>query len=181
MGAALLGVFLGTVALGHLLQDELQGLSKWVVERIGMVGMTVGTWLADGFCFPIPPQAYMVMAEASGSSVPVAFAFIALGSLLGGASAYAVAPQLNRIRFVSQAIERSAPRLHRLSGDNWLRGVFIISLTPIAFSWLCYAAALYRVPRRAFLLLCVLRLPKLLLFQLIVSFGWHTTFGSVGG
>ena len=180
MAAGLLGVFLVTLVLGHGLQSELESLSKWAIDKVGLLGMTVGTWLADGFMFPIPPQAYMVMAEASGVSVTLAFLFIAVGSMLGGVSGYLVAPQLARIDFVSQAIERSAPRLRKLSGDNWLRGVAIISLTPVAFSWLCYAAALYRVPRRAFALLCLLRIPKLVLFQLIVSFGWNSAFGLLG-
>jgi len=181
MSAALLGVFVISLVLGQLLQSELGSISKWVVERVGLLGLTVGTWLADGFYFPIPPQAYMVMAVASGVSVPLAFLFIAVGSLCGGVSGYWVAPQLARIDFVSQAIERSAPTVRRLSGDNWLRGVAIISLTPVAFSWLCYAAALYRIPRRAFALLCLLRIPKLLLFQLIISFGWNGAFGFIGG
>lgn len=173
-GALGLLLLLGSVwALGALFDQELQWIGQTFVKRFGLWGMALGTWLADGFNFPVPPQFYMLMAITSGTSQVKAFVAIAVGSVFGGVSAYCLAPQLSRWARIERAVRRSRPTLHRFSGEGWVRGVVVLSATPFAFSWLCYAAGLYHLPKRAFVLICLLRLPKLLLYQWLVNLGWH--------
>lgn len=172
-GASLLLLLLGVWALGIWLEEELRWLGGQFVARFGLWGMMFGTWLADGFCFPVPPQFYMLMALTGGVSQVVALLAIAAGSMLGGITGYLLAPQLARWGWIARAVQRTRPLLHRLSGEGWLRGVALVSVTPFAFSWLCYASGLYRLPKRALLLICLLRLPKLFLYQWLVRWGWY--------
>ena len=166
--ACLLGT---SLILSHLFKSELEDLSRLFFDRFGAFGAAVGTWLADGFNFPVPPQAYMLLAEANGT-VGEVFPAIAAGSLAGGVSGYLVAPVLMRFAWVRALVERSQSRVDVLCGEKWMMTSFLLSLSPIAFSWLCYSAALYRVPKRTFSCICLLRIPKLALYQQLVSWGW---------
>ncbi len=160
-----------TLAASHWFKPELEELSRQFYDRFGGWGAALGTWLADGFTFPVPPQAYMLLAEAHGATWKV-FPWIVAGSLAGGVSGYVVAPLLTRIAWVAAAIERTEPKVKAFLGKSWVLSGVLLGISPIAFSWLCYSSALYRLPRRVFALLCVLRVPKLLVYQLLVSWGW---------
>src|SRR5688572_5086694 len=83
----LLGVVLvlGLVAVAaHNFRAELEAVGRAFVEHLGYWGMGVGTLLADGFHFPVPPQFYMLLAISSGASLPIAMSVITAASLLGG-------------------------------------------------------------------------------------------------
>lgn len=160
-----------SVSLSHWLKPELERVSREFYENFGVWGAALGTWLADGFNFPVPPQAYMLLAEAHGAVRQVLPAIV-LGSLAGGVSGYLVAPILTRIVWISAFIERTQPRVRKFYDRGWIVASLLLSLSPIAFSWLCYCAALYRLPRRALGLLCLLRIPKLMAYQQLISWGW---------
>lgn len=166
--ACLLGA---SLILSHLFKSELEDLSRLFFDRFGAFGAAVGTWLADGFNFPVPPQAYMLLAEANGT-VGKVFPAIAAGSLAGGVSGYLVAPVLMRFAWVRALVERTQSRVDALSEKRWMTTSLLLSLSPIAFSWLCYCAALYRVKKRTFACICLLRIPKLALYQQLISWGW---------
>ncbi len=171
LGASLALLLLLSLALSHWLKPQLQSLAKQFYERFGAWGAAFGTWLADGFNFPIPPQAYMLLAEAHGAARQVLPAIV-LGSLAGGVSGYAAAPVLMRLGWVRSFVERTRDKVQGLFERRWLVASLVLSVSPIAFSWLCYSAALYRVPRRTFAVLCLLRVPKLVVYQQLISWGW---------
>jgi membrane protein YqaA with SNARE-associated domain len=160
-----------SVGLSHWFKPQLEGLSRRFYEEFGVVGPAIGTWLADGFNFPIPPQAYMLLAEARGATAEV-FPAIVIGSLLGGVSGYLVAPVLLKFHWVRAIVERTEGKVRALCDDRWVVTTLLLSVSPIAFSWLCYSASMYRVPRRTFALLCLMRIPKLAVYQQLISWGW---------
>jgi membrane protein YqaA with SNARE-associated domain len=162
---------LATVSLSHWFKSELKLLSIWFYDDFGASGAAIGTWLADGFNFPVPPQAYMVLAELHGT-VAETFPAIVAGSLVGGLTGYLFAPLLTRIAWIAALIERTQPKVKHVYDRRWILASLLLSLSPIAFSWLCYSAALYRVPRRVLGLLCLLRIPKLAIYQQLISWSW---------
>jgi uncharacterized membrane protein YdjX (TVP38/TMEM64 family) len=50
--------------------------------------------------------------------------------------------------------------------------LIVLSLTPVAFSWLVYMCGLSRYSWRSVALLSVLRLPKLVIYYWLVRVGW---------
>jgi membrane protein YqaA with SNARE-associated domain len=167
-----LGLLVGvSAAASHFFGAQFEELAKAFLNRFGVAGCAIGTWLADGFTFPIPPQVYMAMATDQQSLSRI-FPFIVLGSMLGGVTGYLLSPYLARFRLVAEGVRRSEAKVRALSGKGWMRGVLVASVSPIAFSWLCYAAGLYRIPRPAFALLCMLRIPKLMLYQTLIWYTW---------
>lgn len=167
--------FLGVVLLiARAFRPQLEGLGQSFVAHFGLGGMALGTFLADGFHFPIPPQFYMLLAISAGTPDLEAFAVIAAGSLVGGASGYTVARQLSRFpRFWNWLLRAGGGKFRQqLEGRNAYRSALIASVTPIAFSLQCYVGGLYRMPPRAFALILALRIPKLVFFYYVVKFGW---------
>jgi membrane protein YqaA with SNARE-associated domain len=170
LGALLLVVIL----LVRALRPELEQVGTWFVDRFGLVGVAAGTFIADGFHFPVPPQFYMLLATAARSDPLSILAVTSVGSVLGGATGYQVARRLGRIRALSRWVERVGGKTAaHLVGQRYpYRSAVLASLSPVAFSVLCYLAGLFRVRRGPLLVLLALRIPKIALYYYLVRIGW---------
>jgi membrane protein YqaA with SNARE-associated domain len=161
------------VLVVRALRPELESVGKWFVERYGLFGVAAGTFIADGFHFPVPPQFYMLLATAAQTDPAAVLAATSLGSVLGGASGYVVARRLGHTRFLSRWLERVGGGVGQRLGQRYpYRSAVLASLSPIAFSVLCYLAGFFRVRRGPLLVLLALRLPKIALYYYLVRVGW---------
>ncbi|WP_437731333.1 YqaA family protein [Sorangium sp. So ce1335] len=168
-----LGALFGLIALAaHLARDQLDALGRGFVERFGLAGMFVGTYLADAFSFPIPPQFYMLTAISSGGSQVPPMIVISVASLLAGCTGYYLANHLARFRIFAARLERTRPRIDRLFERYGYWAIAIGSLSPIPFSMLCYLSGLYRIPSRYFFTMVLFRIPRLLIFYALIRMGW---------
>ncbi|HEY3499720.1 MAG TPA: hypothetical protein VGK73_33745 [Polyangiaceae bacterium] len=170
--AGLLVLLALIAALASTFRAPLEAFGRAFVERFGLAGMLFGTFLADGFHCPIPPQFYMFVAVSSGVSQLAAFAAITLGSLLGGFAGYRVAGRLARFQFVARRLTRVRALAEPTFARFGYRSAVIASLLPIAYSVLCYLAGLNGLPRRVFFVLSLCRIPRLLIFYGLVRLGW---------
>jgi membrane protein YqaA with SNARE-associated domain len=169
-GIAMLLLVVGSLA--HWLRPELETIGHAFVERFGLFGMMLGAFLADGFHFPVPPQFYMLMAIVANSAPLPALSAITFGSLLGGTVGFFFARRLARFRLVAKWLARSSRIVQRFGTNHGYRLIVAASLTPIAYSALCYLAGFYRLPKRLYALLALLRVPKLVLYYYLVQLGW---------
>lgn len=168
-----LGALFGAIALaGYVARDELDALGRAFVERFGLLGMFIGTFLADAFSFPIPPQFYMLTAITTGGSQVAPMAVISAASFLGGCTGYRLAGHIAKIRLFAARIQATRPRIDRLFDRYGYWAIAIGSVTPIPFSMLCYLSGLYRVPPRYFVALVLFRLPRLAIFYALIRLGW---------
>lgn len=168
-----LGALFGAIAIaGYVARDELDALGRAFVERFGLVGMFIGTFLADAFSFPIPPQFYMLTAITAGGSQLAPMAVISAASLLGGCTGYRLARHIAKVRLFAARIQATRPRIDRLFDRYGYWAIAIGSVTPIPFSMLCYFSGLYRVPARYFVAFVLFRLPRLALFYALIRLGW---------
>lgn len=166
------GVFVVMVALASWFREPLERVGRAFVEHFGYPGMALGTLIADGFHFPIPPQFYMLMAVTSGTSKPLALAAIALGSVGGGFLGYSLSHRIVQWRPIARRLERSQQLAASAFSRFGYRAALVASLLPIPYSVLCYLAGIQQLPRRIFAVLSLCRLPKLLLFFYMVELGW---------
>ncbi|NUO52343.1 MAG: hypothetical protein HOV80_26120 [Polyangiaceae bacterium] len=169
-GLAVLGVAVSIAA--HFFRDELGAFGREIVEMLGVPGMALGTMLADGLHFPIPPQFYMVAAISAGTSQAAAIAAIAAGSVAGGHVAFYLAQKAGKLQFIQRQVRKVQKPLATLLEIHGTRAIVVGSLLPIPYAHLCYLMGLNRMRYRSFALLCALRIPKLLLYYSIVRFGW---------
>lgn len=166
-------LFVVMLAIANTFREQLEGIGRAFVANFGLGGMTLGTLIADGFHFPVAPQFYMLLGIASGTPHMDTFSAVALGSLMGGGAGYMVGRQLRRFERLARWVERSSAKFrHHLQGRNAYRGAVIATITPLPFSVLCYTAGLYNFSARAFALILVLRVPKLVVFYYLVWLGW---------
>jgi membrane protein YqaA with SNARE-associated domain len=165
-------VLVGMIALASAFRAPLERWGRSFVEQFGYPGMAFGTLIADGFHFPIPPQFYMLMAVTSGVSRPWALGAITVGSLAGGLIGYRVAGRVARFGPIARRLERSQAAVASAFSRFGYRAAIVASLTPVAYSVLCYLAGIHRLPRRIFAVLLLCRIPRLLLFFYLVELGW---------
>jgi len=165
-------VFVAMIALASSFREPLERVGRAFVDRFGYPGMALGTLIADGFHFPIPPQFYMLMAVTSGASHAIALGAIAAGSLAGGFIGYCFAARVARWGPIARRLERSQTAAASAFSRVGYRAAIIASLLPIPYSVLCYLAGIHRLPRRIFAVLSLCRLPRLLLFFYMVELGW---------
>jgi hypothetical protein len=159
--------------LATYFKPEAESAARAFVNRFGIFGMALGTLLADGLQFPIPPQFYMWLAISSGTSALPAFSAISAASVVAGALGYSLCAKASGWAWLSRKIARERALLLRLFERSGNAAALIATLLPIPYSLLCYLAGLNRLPRRFLLLLAVYRVPKLLAFYLLVYWGWN--------
>jgi hypothetical protein len=159
--------------LATYFKPEAEGIARAFVARFGILGMALGTLLADGLQFPIPPQFYMLLAISSGTSALLSFAAISTASVLAGSLGYSLCIWASGWAWLSRKISRERALLLRLFERSGYLAALIATLLPIPYSLLCYLAGLNRLPRRFLLLLSLYRVPKLLAFYLLVYWGWN--------
>jgi membrane protein YqaA with SNARE-associated domain len=170
--AGLVIMLLVSGVAAHFVRPSAEAAAHAFVERFGVTGMALGTLLADGLYFPVPPQFYMLLAIASRTPVSEAFAAIAAGSVLAGVVGYGIAERLSRMRWISQ----KTTRLRRVLAASFERrgygAALFLTLLPVPFSVLCYLAGLNRMPYKFLGLLAFFRIPKLAVFYLLLHLGW---------
>lgn len=159
--------------LAHWARPQCEAVARGFVSSYGYWGMALGTLLADGFHFPIPPQFYMLLSIASQASIPASLVVIVAASLVAGVVGYTGARFAANNAWVAARTERSRRLLERAVSRFGARAALIASLLPIPYSLLCYLAGLNRMPLRFLGLVCLCRIPKLMAFYLLVYWGWQ--------
>ena len=166
-------VVFGAVAVAaRVFRAPLQALGTAFVERFGLLGMFVGSFLSDAFTVPIPPQFYLLTAVASGQPQLPAVVVCCTASILGGALAYRLATPLSRLGVFRRLLDRTRPHADRLFA-RWGRWSAVVAgFSPLPFSGLCYTAGLYRMPLPLFAVFLVLRVPRILVIYAAIRAGW---------
>jgi membrane protein YqaA with SNARE-associated domain len=170
--ASLLLIVLLVGTLAHWARPQCESVARGFVAAYGYWGMALGTLLADGFHFPIPPQFYMLLSVASRASAAWSLLAIVLSSVLAGFVGYHAARFFSRSAWIAERTASSRSLLERAARRFGARTALVASLLPIPYSVLCYLAGLNRMPTRFLLLLCLCRVPKLLAFWWFVRWGW---------
>jgi membrane protein YqaA with SNARE-associated domain len=134
--------------------------------------MFIGTFLADAFSFPIPPQFYLLTAVVSGGSPVVPIIVVSLASILGGHTGYRLARPLATHPLVHRLRHRSQERVDGLFRRYGYWAVAVGAIAPVPFPVLCWAAGLYHVSFPLFSLFTLLRVPRILFFYFLFRFGW---------
>lgn len=172
VGLALLVGFVSI--LGWRFRDELTHFGRWFVGRFGVVGMIAGTALADGIHFPLPPQFYLFTGIAGGYGGYVTFFAVLVGSEIGSFLAYSIGGAASKTALVERFVSKPRVMLERIVERQGYVGLAIATLLPISWCILCGTIGAMRLPKRAFAVLAVMRVPKVLLSYAVIVYAWHS-------
>jgi membrane protein YqaA with SNARE-associated domain len=159
-------------ALAHTFRTELQAIGHGFVERFGITGLALGTFIADAFHFPVPPQFYMLMGVTSGLSAFTTLLAVNIGSFFGAWLAYFMASRVSHFKPLARRLERPralAQAAFTRYGD-W--ALVVVSFLPITYAGLCYLAGLSHLSKRGFAVITLIRVPRLLAYYYLVRLGW---------
>jgi membrane protein YqaA with SNARE-associated domain len=178
-GPAMLRLVLGFAALlvavalvSWRFRDPLERFGRAFVDQFGTWGMGAGAFLADGLHFPLPPQFYLFAGIAGGAGRVTAMGSVLAGSVLGGLVAFALARRLTFLRAI--AVRTRAPRflVAGLFERHGYRGLVIAGMMPVSYWMLCTLSGVLRMPYRAYAVLAVMRVPRLVLSYLVIDAAW---------
>jgi membrane protein YqaA with SNARE-associated domain len=167
-------VLIGIVAfLGWAFRSDLSRFGTWFVDRFGFAGMAGGAFLADGLHFPIPPQFYLLTGIAAGHATSAVVLAVLVGSELGGLTAFSLARTIGRWSIVARRLETSRRLLLGAMERRGYLGLAAATLLPISFSLLCMASGAMRLPYKAYGVLAVMRIPRILLSYAVIMLAWQ--------
>lgn len=170
-----LGALLGTVALLSVhFRAPLERFGQTFVDRFGMLGVAGGSFLADGVHLPLPPQFYLFVGEAGGMGRGPALLSALLGSTLGGLTAFATARRLSGHRHLSRRALPTRRLLQGLFVRHGYVGVALAGTLPISYWVLCTLSGALRLPWRAYGVLALMRIPRLLLSYALIALAWRS-------
>lgn len=158
--------------LGWAFRTELSRFGEWFVLRFGVAGMGAGAFLADSVHFPIPPQFYFLTGIAGGHASTLVVLSILVGSELGGLTAFVLARGLARAPFIARRLQSSRDLLTGLIERHGYLGLAAATVLPISFSILCMASGAMRLPYKAYGVLALMRVPRILLSCAVILFAW---------
>ncbi|MFZ5892099.1 MAG: VTT domain-containing protein [Myxococcota bacterium] len=162
----------GVALLSSLFRRELEALGRSFVDHFGLWGMLVGSYIADGFHFLVPPQFYMLMGISSGVPATSTLTAVCVGSWLGGWSAYFLASRVARIAAIERRLREPCQLLDRALVRYGYGALVVVGFLPITYAALCYIAGLGRVSKRGFLVIALVRVPRLIAYYYLVRLGW---------
>lgn len=170
LGLALLFAFV--VVLGRTFRPELESIGQSFVARFGLLGMGLGTFIADGFHVPIPPQFYMLLGITSGVPAAHTLAVVGAGSFVGGWVGFLLSRRLLKFQAVAKFFERPRQLAETMLARYGAWSLVFVSILPVAYSVLCYLSGLSGFKNRAFLVIALFRMPRLVAYYYLVELGW---------
>jgi len=169
-----LGLFVALVTLiAWAFKAELTRFGVWFVARFGTAGMAAGSFLADGIHFPIPPQFYLLTGIAGGRRPSTVVLAVLAGSELGGLTAFSLARFVGRAEWTRRWLAAPSELLRGMIARQGHMGLVVAMLLPISYSLLCMASGAMRLPYRAYGVLALMRVPRLLLSYLVIALAWR--------
>lgn len=160
---------------GWLFRAELTRFGNWFVTHFGVVGMGLGSLLADAVHFPVPPQFYLFTGIAGGYPAPLVVLSVLVGSELGGLAAFTLARSFGATKLIRDRVRVPSSLLQRFMDRRGYFGLALATLLPISFSILCIACGTMRLPYRAYGVLAIMRVPRILGSYALIVLAWTTT------
>jgi uncharacterized membrane protein YdjX (TVP38/TMEM64 family) len=171
------GFFAFTALLAWLFGPQIEAAGRLFVDRFGLVGLALGTVLADAFSLPPPPLFYILIVATGPGSHLLGMTIISLASIAAGNLGYRMSALVATRPFFKRRIDATRARMDVLFDRYGVWAFAIASATPLPFSIMCYVAGIYRIRPRLFALVCLFRIPRLVVMYGVVQLGWMTGGG----
>ena len=153
-------------------RPEIEGLSRFLLEKLGLPGLFFGPFVADAFSVPAPPQLYLLAAITAHKPAALTIGLVAAGSVLGGNVGRWLGCRLGDRPLFRRLLGRTRGKVDAVFARYGYWAVAVGSLMPLPYSIICYLAGVYRMPTGLFAVMSLLRVPRLIFFYYVLRAGF---------
>lgn len=169
---AVLMVVIFLVVAGYLLREPLTRISVVFVRLLGGFGVAAGFFLIDGFTVPFPNDALTFFGLQGGLPFWSVVAWASGGSLIGGSAGYLIGVRLHQTAWFKAFMRGRGAEAYALAHRYGLWAVGIGAFTPVPYSLSSWAAGAVEVRFSHFLLVSLLRIPRIALYLWLIQIGF---------
>lgn len=177
VGLKVLLLVLGFLVLVVLLEvfasEEVTACSKWLMQRLGLEGLFLAVFFADGVPQPFTYVPLIFMAVKAEKPLLVVFGVCAAASYCAAMFGYAVGWNMRRLEYTEQVMEglkAKYPAVPNLMETRGAFGVALAALLPVPLAIATWTAGSFRIFLPYFMLAATMRAPKIGVFVLLSSF-----------
>ena len=160
---ALLGVS------SYFLKPWMESVSQEFIALTGVWGVGLGFFFPDAFTLPIPPDTFLVAGILGNLSFYEILVAASLGSILGGTLGFLMIRSVTKIPRIEQWIDQKVSRGKLFMEEYGLWALAIGALTPLPYSVMCWACGIVRVRLVPFLLVSLLRIPRVAVYIFLIE------------
>jgi membrane protein YqaA with SNARE-associated domain len=166
---ALIALIAGLAALSYFFKPQMEELSKLFIQKTGLWGVGLGFFLPDALTLPIPPDTFLVAGHLGGLKFWDMLIWASVGSVLGGTSGYLMIRALSRRPSVSAWLDPKLKTGREFMDRYGLIALALGALTPLPYSMICWACGAAGVRLVPFVLVSLLRIPRVALYLLLIE------------
>jgi membrane protein YqaA with SNARE-associated domain len=170
LGLFILLLFSGACA--WLLKDPFIRMGEVFLERFGLLGLFVGTIIADTSPLPLTHEPLTFIGITAGIPTPTLLLTIASASILSGPIGWTCGRVLVADTAFAEWLDRRYPGFMGMMRRNGLKAVAIAALLPIPFSLATWTAGMLRLPFHKVAAISLLRIVKVGFYFQILKLGW---------
>jgi membrane protein YqaA with SNARE-associated domain len=160
-----------TFIIGNVLQAELVAIGEGFVRRFGGPGITVCCLAPDALPMPPPHEVCMAFGRIGGLSFWEVVAWATLGSLSGGSVGYLIGRTLSNAAFFRTIVEGRGRLAWQAIKRHGALALAIGAVSPVPYSVCCWASGAIRMHPGVFLLVSMLRMPRLAFYLWLIQLG----------
>jgi len=172
--AVMLGViFVLAVILGLLFKPQLESVGEWLVGEFGYIGIFITVLVMDTFIMPLSPDIVIFISIAGSMNPFWALLAMTAASIIGGHFGYLIGKFIGHRKIVRDIMGRNYYKGIYLAERYGMWAVVLGAFTPVPFSTTCWLAGIFELRYPEFLIAASYRIPRFLLWYLIIGFGFH--------
>ena len=162
------------VGFGASFWEPMHALSREFVSTLGGPGICIGFFIPDAFSVPLPVDAFTTFGLLGGMGFWEVVAWASSGSLVGGCVGYHVGGWLRRFAWFQRFYGKRAEEMDELVKRYGAYALALTALTPLPYSLGCWACGALRMRFSLFLLVSLLRIPRVASYLALIYFGLLT-------
>lgn len=160
-----------TFIVGRYFEEELRAIGVAFVETFGGVGVAFCTLVPDAITMPPPHEICMTFAYTGGMSFWEVVLWATAGSVTGGSIGYVIGRQLSHTQWFQNLVRGRARLAWQAIERHGALALAVGALSPVPYSVCCWASGAMHMRPAVFLVVSLLRLPRLAFYLWIILMG----------
>ena len=159
----------GLAITSYFLKEWMEEVSQQFIALTGIWGVGLGFFFPDAFTLPIPPDTFLIAGLLGKLSFNQILISASIGSILGGTLGFLMIRSLSKRPTIESWLDQKVSKGKAFMNQYGLWALAIGALTPLPYSMMCWACGIVRVRFIPFLLVSLLRIPRVALYILLIE------------